>query len=193
MPFPNVPRSLATEEFALRPITAADAARDHAAVMETRTDLRVWEQSSWPAEDFTVEANREDLVDLERRHADGRAFTYTVVDPADTVALGCVYVFSPTASFLAQAAVTPLAGEVWLEQDAVVYFWVRASRAATGMDARLLAALRPWFRDEWKAARTVFVTNELFTHQVGLLERAGLTPAFRFIEPDKPGPYVAFA
>ena len=61
------------------------------------------------------------------------------------------------------------------------------------MDARLLAALRPWFRDEWKAARTVFVTNELFTHQVGLLERAGLTPAFRFIEPDKPGPYVAFA
>lgn len=193
MPFSSVPTSLATDEFVLRPITTADAARDHAAVMETRTDLRVWEQSSWPAEDFTVEANRDDLVGLERRHAEGRAFTFTVVDPADTECLGCVYVFAPTASFLAQAAVTPLAREVWLEQDAVVYFWVRATRAATGMDERLLAALRPWFRDEWRTARTVYVTNELFTHQVELLERAGLTPTFRFVEPDKPGPYLAFA
>lgn len=193
MPFPNVPTSLATDEFVLRPITAADAARDHEAVMETRADLRVWEQSTWPADDFTVEANREDLVDLERRHAEGRAFTFTVVDPADTECLGCVYVFAPTASFLAQSTVTPLSSEVWLEQDAVVYFWVRATRAATGMDERLLAALRPWFRDEWHMVRTVYVTNELFTHQVELLERAGLTPVFRFTEPDKPGPYVAFA
>ncbi|MDF2510059.1 MAG: hypothetical protein K0Q52_3918, partial [Microbacterium sp.] len=43
-----VPAGLRTSEFVLRPITADDAERDHAAVMETRDDLRLWEQSTWP-------------------------------------------------------------------------------------------------------------------------------------------------
>ena len=75
-----VPARLETDEFVLRPIRAADAACDHAAVMETLHDLRVWEQSGWPEESFSVEANRKDLVDLEQRHAERRAFTYTVMD-----------------------------------------------------------------------------------------------------------------
>jgi len=59
-----VPAGVRTEEFLLRPIRAADAARDFDAVVETRADLRVWEQSSWPDDDFTVEANRQDLEEL---------------------------------------------------------------------------------------------------------------------------------
>jgi hypothetical protein len=197
MPFGDpaapVPSGLRTDEFVLRPIRATDAERDHDAVMETREDLRTWEQTGWPGEDFTVEANREDLVDLERRHAEHRAFTYTVVDPGDAVCLGCVYVFPTAATFLARSAVTAVADTAWSDVEAVVYFWVRASRVATGLDERLLRALRSWFSDEWAFERTVYVTSELFEQQRRLLETSGLRPCFELVEPGKPGRYLAFA
>jgi hypothetical protein len=187
-----VPVGLRTDEFVLRPITADDAERDYAALMETREQLRLWEQSSWPADDFTVDDNRQDLFGLEQRHAEHRAFTYTVVDPDDTEALGCVYVFPRSATFLTRATVTPVADARWADVDAVVYFWARRSRMDAGMDERLLTALRAWFRDEWKTEHTVFVTNEQFTQQAGLIARSGLTLQFHLVEPGKPGTYWVF-
>ena len=52
-----VPAALRTGEFALRPITTDDAERDYAALMETRELLRLWEQSTWPADDFHSRSN----------------------------------------------------------------------------------------------------------------------------------------
>lgn len=184
---------LRTAEFVLRPITAEDAAADHAAVMETRDLLLGWEQSGWPAEDFTVEANREDLRDLEFRHAEHRAYTYTVVAPAGSPCLGCVYVFPTAAIFLARSAVTQLGGIRWEDVEAVVYFWVRASRLPDALDARLLDALRGWFTPEWGLRSSVFVTSEGFEEQVRLLRGAGLSEVFEVREPGKVGRYLAFA
>jgi hypothetical protein len=186
------PPELRTSEFVLRPITADDAPMDHAAVMETREHLRLWEQSSWPEDDFTVEANHTDLLDLEQRHAAGRAYTYTVQDPLGTESLGCVYVFPTHASFLAKATVTPVADDVWVDVQAVVYFWVRQSRMDTGLDGRLLGDLRAWFAEDWKLERTVFVTNEQFTQQVDLIERTDLTRRFELVEPGKAGTYLVY-
>jgi hypothetical protein len=188
-----IPAGLATAEFVLRPITADDAADDHAALMETREELRAWEQSSWPADDFTVAANREDLAGLEERHRAHRAFTYTVRDPGDTECLGCVYVFDTSAKFLAASTVTALGDESWAGVEAVVFFWVRRSRMVDGLDARLLAGLRTWFAEEWPVERTLFVTNEQFTQQVGVIEDAGLVRRFEYVEPGKPGRYLAYA
>jgi hypothetical protein len=187
-----VPAGLETQEFVLRPIRAADAARDHAAVMETRQDLRTWEQSAWPEENFSVEANRKDLVDLEQRHSEHRAFTYTVVDPEGVDCLGCVYIFPVGATFLAKSTVTAIGDDVWADVDAVIYFWVRTSRMLTGMDGRLLAALRRWMLEEWSFARTVYVTNEQFEQQVDLLNRTDLRLRFELLEPGKRGKYLVF-
>ncbi len=191
-PTAAVPLELRTGEFVLRPITAADAERDYAAVMETREQLRLWEQSTWPADDFTVEDNRQDLVDLEERHRAHRAFTYAVVDPADTESWGCVYLFPTTATFLARSTVTPVSGDDWADVDAVAYFWVRASRSETGLDARLLAAVRAWLAGEWGFARTVYVTNEQFDQQVALLASTDLRLQFELVEPGKAGRYLVF-
>jgi hypothetical protein len=187
-----VPGGLRNDEFVLRPITAADAEMDYRAVMETRRYLRLWEQSSWPADDFTVDANREDLVGLEKRHLAHRAFTYTVVDPAGTECLGCVYVFPTTATFLAKSAVTAVGDDDWSEVEAVIYFWARLSHMELGLDGRLLDALRAWFATEWKVARAVYVTNEQFRHQVDLIDRTDLVLKFTLLEPDKPGTYLVF-
>jgi hypothetical protein len=113
------PAWLQTEEFVLRPIRAGDAELDHAAVVETRKHLRSWQQSEWPEDDFTVEANRKDLLDLERRHVEQRAFTYTVLSPNGTRCLGCVYVFPTTAAFLVRSTLTPVGSDEWADVDAV--------------------------------------------------------------------------
>ncbi len=188
----SVVAELRTAEFRLRPLVADDAELDYAAVMDAREHLRLWEQSTWPADDFTVEANRKDLVECEERHLAGRAFTYTVLDPDRTECLGCVYVFPTAATFLARSAVTALGDEAWTDVDAVVYFWVRPALMDAGMDERLLAALRAWFAGEWKLARTVYATSEVFTQQVDLLARAGMTVKFEVQEPGKPGKSLVF-
>jgi hypothetical protein len=187
-----VPTELRTDEFALRPIVADDAEADYAAVIETREYLRLWQQSAWPEDDFTVEANRKDLVDLEQRHAEHRAFTYTVLDPDGTTCLGCVYVFPTSATFLVKSTVTPVHDDRWADVDAVIFFWVRLSQMGTGMDGRLLAAVRAWFNEEWKLNRAVYVTNEQFEQQVDLIDRTDLTLKFELLEPGKPGKYLVY-
>lgn len=187
-----VPVGLTTPEFVLRPIRANDAEADHAALMDTRETLRLWQMSTWPEDDFTVEQNRDDLVGLEQRHDERRAYTYTVVDPSGTTCLGCVYVFPITATFLTRSEVTPVAGEDWQDVDAVVFFWVRGPQLATAMDERLLAALRSWFADDWGLARTVFATSELFTQQLDMFERSGLERAFELRDPAQPGRHLVF-
>lgn len=196
MPFPrpgdSVPDALHTDAFLLRPITAADAEADYEAVMATRDLLRLWEQTSWPADDFTVSENRRDLAGLAERHAAGRAFTFTMRDPADAQCLGCVYVFPIDAAFLARASVTARENVDWATVDAAVYFWVRGERLAGALDARLLDALRSWFSGAWALDRTVYVTSALVTRQTALLEHAGLRVWFELSEPDKPAPYLAY-
>ncbi|WP_369373622.1 N-acetyltransferase [Promicromonospora sp. Populi] len=160
--------------------------------METREHLRLWKQSSWPEDDFSVGANHADLVDLEERHVAGRAYTYAVLNLLGTESLGCVYVFPTSAPFLTKATVTPVDDALWADVQAVVYFWVRRSPMETGFDGRLLAALRPWSAEAWGVERTVFVTNEQFTQQVDLIERTDLTRRFELVEPGKPGTYLAF-
>lgn len=187
-----VPSGLRTEEFTLRPITVEDAEQDYRAVVETREYLRLWEQTSWPADDFTVAANREDLAGLEQRHAEHRAFTYTVLDPTGTECLGCVYIFPTTAGFLAKSTVTRVGDGEWTDVDAVVYFWVRRSQMERRLDERLLAALRTWFATDWGLANVVYVTNEQFGHQVDLIERTDLVLRFVLREPGKPGAYLVY-
>jgi hypothetical protein len=76
--------------------------------------------------------------------------------------------------------------------DAVVFFWVRLPQMATGMDARLLSALRAWFEQEWQLERTVYVTSEQFTQQVDLLKRTDLDLKFELLEPGHPGRRLVF-
>ncbi|QYN25110.1 hypothetical protein [Amycolatopsis sp. DSM 110486] len=196
MPFTDatepVPPELKTDEFSLRPIVVGDTEKDYAAVMETREPLRLWRQSTWPEDDFTVEENRKDVVDMEERHAAHRAFNYTVLDPSGARCVGCVYVFPPSATFLAKSTVIPVGADEWADVDAVVFFWARRPEMEKGMDERLLGALRTWFKDEWKFEKTVYATSEPFTQQVELLARTDLSLKFELLEPGKAGKRLVF-
>ena len=183
---------LRTDEFLLRPIVADDAELDHAAVMETKELLRLWEPGGWPEDDFTVDANRDDLKRHQDLHEEGVAFTYTVMNPAETECLGCIYLFPPEAKFLARSSVTSLGDDTWADIDAAVYHWVKTPLVGTGFDVDLFGALVAWMTDAWPVDHNVFVTNEQLTAQLSLIEAAGLTRRFVIQEPGKPVPYLAY-
>ena len=182
-----------TPEFVLRPILASDAELDYDAVMESREFLRKWEQSTWPEDDFTVEANRQDMAKMERRHASGESFGYTVMNLDQTECLGCVYVFSPESNWLSAAQVKAVDVHPWSDCDAVFLFWVRKSRLAQGMDRSLLDSLVTWFDRDWSIDSPVVMTNEQFDQQVAMIEGTALRRRFEVTLPDDPGTYLAYA
>lgn len=191
----QAPEELRSDEFLLRPIRAADAELDYAAVMESTSFLRRWEQSTWPADDFTVDANRADLAKLERRHASGESYTYTVMNPAETQCLGCVYILPTTAPLFSRAKISAIDGAQWATYQAAVYFWIRKSRLADALDRRLLAALGPWLEQDWRLEQdhSLIVTNEQFEQQVALIEGAARQLRFRLSFPNQSGAYLAYA
>lgn len=196
MPFTqevSPPKSLKTDAFVFRPITAADAELDYAAVMESREYLRHWEQSTWPEDDFTVADNREDLAKLEKWNAEHMAFTYTVLDPTETECLGCVYIFPTNASIFQKAQIRRVDRTQWDDREAAVYFWVRKSQLGGQKDSVLLETLRKWIDSDWNLSGHVFVTNEQFKQQVQMLEGTDLRLRFEIKEEGKPGKFLAYA
>jgi hypothetical protein len=127
------PTGFETAEFRVRPITAADADKDYEAVMES---IGIIHESllsdSWPTASFTLEENRRDLAEKERRFERKTSFTYTVVSPDESRVLGSVYI-----------------NKGMRGPDAAVFMWVRKSAHEKGLDPVLEAAVREWMEGEW--------------------------------------------
>ena len=189
----TAPVGLTTEQFLLRPIVPSDAELDYEAVMESREFLRQWEQSTWPEDDFTVDANREDMVKLEQRHTTGESYSYTVMNLDQSECLGCVYMFTPDTRWFADADVTAVGEDRWSDVDAMISFWVRRSKLAEGMDRLLLDSLRAWLELEWSFDRWVVLANDEFEQQIAMIEGTDLQRRFEIRLPDDPGTYLAYA
>jgi RimJ/RimL family protein N-acetyltransferase len=161
-----VPAERRTGRVFLRPLRASDAEMDYDAVMSNAEMLRRWSQSTWPADDFTLSQNRDDLLRHEREHEERLAFTYTVLDLPGTRCLGCVYLtpLPPEARPLAEGAAHAVN----------VGFWVRASELSSDLDAHLLATLLEWLRAEWRFDCIVFTIAAGETRQGALLTGSGL-------------------
>ncbi len=188
----TIPDGLVTNEFLIRPLLTTDVELDYAAVMESKELLRKWEQSSWPADDFTLADNLKDLQRHEREHINREAFTFTVMNPTATECLGCIYIFPRTARWLAEAEVTPIGDTDWANCEAVILFWMRQSRLAAAMDRQLLDILRPWFEQAWTFDGHLFLTNEQFEQQISMFEGAGLQLQVEVKLPKQPGKFHAY-
>ena len=192
----TIPDGLVTNEFLIRPLLATDVELDYAAVMESKEFLRKWDQSSWPADDFTLADNLEDLQRHEREHINRESFTFTVINSTETECLGCIYIFPRTVRWLSQAETIPVGDSegdtAWDDYEAVILFWIRQSRIAEAMDRRLPDILRPWFEQEWTFDGHLFMTNEQVEQQVSMFEGAGLQLQFEVKFPKKDGKDLAY-
>lgn len=179
-----VPDALRTEEMLIRPLRTSDVLLDYDAVISSRAELWLRSGGDWPREGFTIEENLADLQRHEQEHQDRLAFTYTVMNPAETECLGCLYI-TPLAQRLARAAATlqqhPASGTTSQPPpeisagDAVVTFWVRQSRLADNLDQRLLQSLTDWFCVAWTFPRVTFLAQNAQQRQLRLFEQLGMT------------------
>jgi hypothetical protein len=144
-----VPKELRTEEFHIRPLRVSDAEIDYAAVMDSKSMLRIMSQSTWPSDDFTLEMNRKDLKEHEQEHDRRIAFTYTVLDPTERICLGCVYI-----GHLKEG---PMKGD----HVAELRFWIRQPYLEQDLDKLLLKHLIDWFKHDWAFSHVILsVANE---------------------------------
>ena len=141
----KIPEKLETKEFRLRMLTVNDVVKDYDAVMTSVDHLRtVWPGGSWP-DGLTFE---QDLIDLgwhQKEFQRRRSFAYTVVTPSESKVTGCVYI-NPT----------PKRG-----YDAVVYLWARQSELQSGLESRLLSAVRDWLAKEWPFKKVAFPGRDI--------------------------------
>lgn len=158
----SVPKGLRTEEFHLRPLRVTDAEIDYAAVMDSKLALRIMSQSEWPPDDFTSEMNKRDLEEHEKEHNERIAFTYTVLDPTETICLGCVYI-----THLKEG---PMMGD----HMARLRFWVRQPYMDTDLDRRLLKSLIDWFRNDWSFSYVVLTVADADERQNKLAKSLSL-------------------
>ncbi len=188
-----IPDGLVTDEFLIRPLLTTDVELDYAAVMDSKEILRVWEQSGWPEDDFTIADNLEDLQRHERQHINREIYTFTVMNPAETECLGCIYICPITARWLTNAETTPLGEQDWRDYEAAIQFWIRQSRLAEQMDKKLLTLLRPWFEQVWDFDGHFYLTNEQFEQQVALFEEADLQLQMEVKLPKVAAKFLAYA
>lgn len=175
-----VPDGTQTAELRLEPLTTAHVAADYAAVIASRTMLRVWSGSDWPSDTFALADNLADLARHEREHEAREAFTYTVLTPDGATCLGCLYLVPNTVSILSPR-----------EGDALVRFWVSTPWAGR-LDQSLLTTLRGWLPEAFAFQRLLFHANSRDSDQLRLLRQAGLLERAAGPIPGRGGLYVFF-
>jgi hypothetical protein len=142
---------------------------DHHAVMSSAPRLRAWSASTWPADDFTVEENLDDMVMHRREHDDGTAYTFSVQSTVEPLVLGCIYVM-PAARALASRAAVPPAGLG--STEAVVRGWMRS-----GLDEKpLVTQTLTWLSGPaWPITRSWWMINTSLPDQAQICDQLGLT------------------
>jgi hypothetical protein len=170
-----VPAEWRTDDLWFRVLRPDVTELDYAALMESRERLRRWSDSTWPADDFTLEENRDDLMRHEREWEDREAFAYTVLSADGSRCEGCVYI-NPLGRWLNACEFERQGdGDPFDDGTPAVTFWVRDSALARGLDQQLLAGLREWFSQEWPYEQIVFPILDNLSDDVSLVEAAGLS------------------
>lgn len=140
----NVPHGLDTERFRLRMLTIHDVDKDFDAVTSSTEHLQnVW-GGKWP-EGLTLEQNLIDLGWHQKEFQRRTSFAYTVVEPDESLVLGCVYIY-------------PARKEGY---DAEVYLWARQDTPDDGLETELETTVRTWLKDKWPFQNVAFPGKDM--------------------------------
>lgn len=138
----DFPKRFSGEYLSVFPTDIEFAVSDHEAVMASKEELRLWSDSDWPTEDFTIEENREDLKFHVKDNEDHCAYGFMLYDADQKTCYGSLYVNPIIAdSFKNNKAELELF-------DARINCWIR-----TDLDEKLKVAivkeLIVWLNSEW--------------------------------------------
>jgi hypothetical protein len=184
-----VPATLIAPAFKLEPLNASHVELDFDALMSSRPRLNLWSGNLWPRDDFTLAENLDDLEGHDAEQRAREAFTFTVLAPDGQQCLGCVYI-NPLEAFLDQFHVPAADRPRFVDDDALVTCWARASVVPLGLDTRLVEGVRDWLARAWSFQRVTFATPERFIEQQRAFEEAGLREIWAYAA--TPNPLRAF-
>lgn len=142
----NVPDLVETPHFRLRMLTVNDLDQDYEAVLSSTERLSTvfGENSDWPG-NLTLEQELIDLGWHQKEFQMRTSFAYTVVNPDQSLCLGCVYIFpSPKVTF-----------------DATVFLWVRDSVYNHGLDEVLYRFVKNWIEETWPFKAVAYPGRDL--------------------------------
>ena len=129
----SVPQTLEAEQFTLLPIRPEFAELDFAAVMQSVEQLRNKFGSEWPADDFSIDQNRDEIEIHCGQFARRESFTYSVLSVKQDRILGCVYIVPNK--------IEP--------SNAEVIYWIRSDERSDRLENSLKETLQIWLHQDW--------------------------------------------
>ena len=128
-----IPEKMETEGYRLRMLSIDDVEKDFEAVISSAKHVsKVWPDSDWP-DGLTLKQNLIDLGWHEKEFQNRTSFAYTMVTLDESKVLGCVYFYPTTKA----------------DHDAEVFIWVRESELGSGLDDKLIHAVKNWLERDW--------------------------------------------
>ncbi|SMB86210.1 hypothetical protein [Deinococcus hopiensis] len=168
-----VPTKCVTPHFVLRRQQLTDNPVDYDAVMASREELRIWSDSAWPEDTFTLEENVEDLAMHIGEHDRDEAYGFSIFSADEAEFLGSLYV-NRVAPFIDHYRADPQTVEQLNQVDARVEYWLRRG-VDHAFEVAFLAAIRAWMSQAWWFSRVAFGSRRGMHEQRGRYEAAGLT------------------
>jgi hypothetical protein len=150
-----VPSRLQHQRFIARPLTTDLAALDYAAYMASPDVIRIHSDGRWPVEGFSLSEDVELVAQHQADHESHRAFTFSLLAPSETEALGCLYL-NPLRAYLSRAQADPRLTDALPPASAMVTFWLRQDQQDTALAEAVVETVNDWLRKDWPLAMHVF-------------------------------------
>lgn len=184
----SLPAGLQHQRFVATPLTRAWAALDFASYTASPDVIRVHSDGRWPVTGFTLADDLELVAKHEDDHRHRRSFTFVLLSPSKTEALGCLYL-NPLRDYLLRAGAAREVLDETPVASAMVTFWLRQDHQDTSLPEVVVEAVNDWLVDEWPLTRHVFrvLPDERSSRRA--LDRLDLR-TFRLTLPGDERPYV---
>ena len=186
----TVPPRLDHHRFVATQLTADVAALDYAAYMSSPEVVRIHSDGRWPVEGFTFSDDLELVAKHQSDHESHRAFTFVLLDPSQTEALGCLYL-NPLREYLQRVEATPQLIDATPAAAAMVTFWLRQDQQDTGLAEAVVDAVSSWLEEDWPLDTYLFRVLPDEHSSRTALERLQL-PQVRLVLPGEDRPYLWF-
>ena len=137
----EVPKTLLTKGFILKPLTINHLIKDFDAVMSSVEHLQglMGKNDTWPI-GLTIEENLIDLGWHQREFTLRHSFAYTVLSINQNECLGCCYIYPPSSK----------------KYDAQAFYWIRKEYLANDLEKHLGVVFKNWLKTDWPFYKVEF-------------------------------------
>lgn len=154
---------------------------DYQAVMQSQELLRIWSDSPWPEDDFSLQQNAEDLQmhidDFEQQQAYGFS-----VFSSQQQFLGSVYL-EPVAPFIDNYQADPQTKQRLALYDVRVEYWLRQG-TSSALEIELVQTLNHWLKQSWWFKAAVWGSRKGMQQRRALYQSLGFTEVAALLSND---------